>query len=69
MRLRNTNAQWTCKLQLIYLCFKNIRYYRLKITHDVIYEVILYRGFIQYLNLPFYALMNVVAIKLLCLTP
>ena len=41
LHLRITNAQQTCKLQLIYLRFKNIRYYHLRITRDIIHEVIL----------------------------
>jgi hypothetical protein len=41
MRLRIINAQPTCKLQLIYLRFKIIRYYRLRITYDKFHEVIL----------------------------
>ena len=42
MCFRSTNVQPTCKLQLIYLHFKNITYYHLKITHDKIHEVILW---------------------------
>ena len=41
VRFHNTNAEPTCKLQLIYLHFKNIEYYRLIITRDIIHEVIL----------------------------
>ena len=41
MRLRIINAQPNRKQQPICLRFKNIRYYRLKITRDKIHEVIL----------------------------
>ena len=40
MRLRIINAKPTRKQQLIYIHFKNIRYYRLKITLDKIHEAI-----------------------------
>ena len=40
MRLRIINAQPTRKFQLICLCFKIIRYYRLNIARDVIHEAI-----------------------------
>ena len=40
MRLHIINAQPTRKQQLIYLRFKIIRYYRLRITRDKFHEVI-----------------------------
>ena len=52
MRLHIINVETTCKLQLTRLSFKNIRYYRLKITPDKIHEVIhVSVGLIQYSNL------------------
>ena len=62
MRLHIINAQLTCKQQLIYLHFKNIRYYHLTITRDKIHEVIqMSVGWIQYSNLIPGALMNTIA--------
>ena len=53
------NVQPTHKQQLISLRFKNIRYYRLTITHDKILEVIhVSVGLIQYSNLITGALIN-----------
>ena len=53
MRLRIINAQLTCKQQLIYFSFKNIIYYRLKITRDKILEVIIWVWVNPIFNSPF----------------
>ena len=62
VRLRIINVQPTCKLELICLRFKNIRYYRLTITRGKIHEVIrMSVGLIQYSNPISGALMNITA--------
>ena len=59
VRLHIINVQPICKLQLTRLCFKNIRYYRLTITHDKIHEVIqMSMSLVQYSNLITGVLMN-----------
>ena len=59
VRLHIINVQPTCKLQLTCLGFKNLRDYRLTITHDKIHEVIqMSVGLIQYSNLIPEVLMN-----------
>ena len=47
------NTQLTCKLQLIYLRFKTIRYYHLRITHDEFHEVIIGEWVNPILKTPF----------------
>lgn len=64
VRFHIINVQPTCKVQLISLSLKNIRYYRLMITRDRIHEVIqMSVGLIQYSNLIPGALMNTAAMS------